>query len=81
MGAGAIIVRNRSVLLVQEANGLLANLWGFPSGLLNPRESIADGMQREVFEETKLKVQYKDIIYFRQVNKTKWNRPDLYFGC
>jgi 8-oxo-dGTP pyrophosphatase MutT (NUDIX family) len=37
-------------------------------------------MRREVIEETGLKVSYKGIFYIRQVELTKWDKPDLYFA-
>ena len=37
-------------------------------------------MKREAFEETGLKINYRGVSYIRQIEMTKWDRPDLYFG-
>ncbi|KAA3499349.1 NUDIX domain-containing protein [Rhizobium rhizogenes] len=48
----AVVIRERSVLLVRRANPPDAGLWGFPGGKIGAGELLAAAAVREVFEET-----------------------------
>lgn len=49
---GAIIVQDESVLVAQRGPGkALAGLWEFPGGKVEPGESPADALTREIIEE------------------------------
>ena len=48
----AVVIRERSVLLVRRANPPDAGLWGFPGGKIGSGELLAVAAVREVFEET-----------------------------
>ncbi len=54
VGAGCLIERGDEVLLVQTS---YREGWGMPGGLLNRRETPADGARREVREELGLQVE------------------------
>ncbi len=54
IGAGCLIEHDGRVLLVQPS---YRTAWGLPGGLLNRRETPADGARREVFEEVGLGVE------------------------
>jgi ADP-ribose pyrophosphatase YjhB (NUDIX family) len=54
--AGALIVRDRRVLLVRRAIEPFKDYWDIPGGFLEPGEHPLDGMLREVREETGLDV-------------------------
>lgn len=54
---GAVIQENGRYQLVQEAKTSCRGKWSFPSGHLEPGESIPDGAIREVREETGLLVE------------------------
>ncbi len=48
------------ILLQKRSDG--ADLWGFPGGLMEPGESISQACEREVREETGLRVQAGRVI-------------------
>ena len=55
--AGALVVRERQVLLLQRQKGdFLEGLYELPSGGREPGESIADALVRETTEETGLTI-------------------------
>lgn len=48
----AVVIKDRSVLLVRRANPPDAGLWGFPGGKIEFGETIEQAAVRELFEET-----------------------------
>jgi 8-oxo-dGTP diphosphatase len=52
VGVGAFLVRDRALLVVRKTYGPSKGLWTIPSGYVEPRESIAQTVEREVKEET-----------------------------
>lgn len=57
LGVGALVFRRGRVLLVERARAPLKGYWSLPGGVLEPGETLADGIRREVLEETGLCVQ------------------------
>jgi ADP-ribose pyrophosphatase YjhB (NUDIX family) len=55
LGCSAVVFGNnrQTVLLTRRMDN---GLWCLPGGIINPGESVAEGCEREVFEETGLKV-------------------------
>ena len=48
----AVVLRDDRVLIVQRAQQPNAGRWGFPGGVLELGETVADGAMRELREET-----------------------------
>lgn len=65
-GAGAVIVRGDSILLVQINYGPSKGKWNLPGGRIEDGELITAGLCREVLEETSLTIKPKKILAFRQ---------------
>jgi 8-oxo-dGTP diphosphatase len=61
-GVGALILRRKSILLVQRARDPLKGYWSLPGGLIEPGEKIEDALIREVREETGLIVRPKKLF-------------------
>ncbi|EAR10778.1 NUDIX domain-containing protein [Reinekea blandensis] len=61
--AGAVIVdTDNRVLLVREREGTKKNLWHIPSGRLEAGEFPEQAAQREVFEETGLRLSFDHFL-------------------
>jgi 8-oxo-dGTP diphosphatase len=60
--ASAIIVRDGRVLLSKRARDPKAGEWDLPGGFLEAGESGADGIAREIGEETGLKVTRAEVL-------------------
>ncbi len=54
---GAIAIKNGEILLIRRGHAPSAGLWSLPGGRVEPGESEADAVRREVAEETGLAVE------------------------
>jgi len=52
VGVLAVVLRGDKALVVRRANPPMAGRWGFPGGVLELGETVADGAMRELLEET-----------------------------
>ncbi|MGH7029546.1 MAG: NUDIX hydrolase [Stellaceae bacterium] len=52
VGVLAVVLRAERALIVRRANPPLAGRWGFPGGVLELGETVAQGAMRELAEET-----------------------------
>jgi ADP-ribose pyrophosphatase YjhB (NUDIX family) len=62
VGVGAVIVHEGRVLLVRRGREPLKGHWTLPGGVLEVGESLADGVAREVREETGLDVVVVELV-------------------
>jgi 8-oxo-dGTP diphosphatase len=52
VGILAVVLRGERVLIVRRANPPMPGRWGFPGGVLELGETVAQGAMRELKEET-----------------------------
>ena len=52
VGVLAVVMRGDRVLVVRRRNPPMPGRWGFPGGVLELGETVAQGAMRELFEET-----------------------------
>ena len=52
VGVLAVVMRGDRVLVVRRANPPMRGRWGFPGGVLELGETVAQGAMRELIEET-----------------------------
>jgi ADP-ribose pyrophosphatase YjhB (NUDIX family) len=57
LGIGALIFDGGSILLVERGQEPLKGWWSLPGGILETGETLAEGIRREVREETGLEVE------------------------
>jgi len=62
VGVGAVIVEDGRVLLVRRGHEPMKGHWSLPGGMLELGESLAEGVVREVREETGLTVEPVELI-------------------
>jgi 8-oxo-dGTP diphosphatase len=62
VGVGGVTIRDGSVLLMRRARPPLQGEWSIPGGGLEVGEAIAEGVRREVEEETGIQVRVLDHI-------------------
>ena len=56
LSVGAVVVHDGSLLLVRRGHGPAAGEWSLPGGRVEPGETVAQAVEREVREETGLAV-------------------------
>ena len=62
VGVGAVVVHESRVLLVRRGSEPLKGHWTLPGGVLEPGETLVQGVAREVKEETGLEVEVIELI-------------------
>jgi 8-oxo-dGTP diphosphatase len=62
LGVGAVVIKGNRVLLVERGREPLKGWWSLPGGVLETGERLAEGIRREVLEETGLEVEPLTIV-------------------
>jgi 8-oxo-dGTP diphosphatase len=62
VGVGGVIIDQGRALLVRRGNEPLLGEWSIPGGTLELGETLEEGVAREVFEETGLRVRVLELI-------------------
>jgi len=63
VGVGAIVVKDGRILLVKRAAEPSRGLWAIPGGSLELGETLGEGAEREILEETGIVVDAKHPVY------------------
>ncbi len=62
VGVAAVVLRGDQLLLIRRGREPMLGVWSLPGGALELGETTAEGIAREVFEETGVHVQPVEII-------------------
>ena len=80
VGVGAIILERDRVLMAQRGKQPLKGCWSLPGGLLELGEELADGLRREVREETGLEVRPLGILeVFERIMRDAAGAPEYHY--
>jgi ADP-ribose pyrophosphatase len=63
IGVGAVVIREGRVLLVRRGVAPSCGLWAVPGGSLELGESLREGAEREILEETGITIRAKEPVY------------------
>jgi 8-oxo-dGTP diphosphatase len=62
VGVGGVVIAGGRTLLIKRGSAPLEGQWSIPGGMLELGESIAEGVRRELAEETGIEVRVLDLI-------------------
>jgi 8-oxo-dGTP diphosphatase len=62
IGVGGVVIRDGRALLIRRGTEPLKGEWSIPGGMLDIGETLAEGVARELFEETGLEVRVIELI-------------------
>ena len=62
VGVGGVVIDSGRALLVRRGSAPLLGEWSIPGGLVNVGETLAEGLTRELAEETGLEVNVVELI-------------------
>ncbi|HYU06200.1 MAG TPA: NUDIX domain-containing protein [Thermoplasmata archaeon] len=65
VGVGGFVIRDGALLVVRRTYGPSKGLWTIPSGYLEPGESVAQAVERDVREETAVAARAEGIVGVR----------------
>ena len=80
MGVDAIILKRDRILMAQRGKEPLKGWWSLPGGALETGERLADGVRREVREETGLEVRPLGILeVFERIMRDARGAPEYHY--
>jgi 8-oxo-dGTP diphosphatase len=63
VGVGAVVIKDGKVLLVKRGVDPNKGLWAIPGGSLKVGETLQEGAEREIMEETGITIRAKEPVY------------------
>ncbi len=80
VGVGAIVIHRGAVLLVQRGKPPHQGEWAIPGGRLRWGETLKQGAEREILEETGITIKAGEIIYpFEQIVADEDGEPEFHY--
>jgi ADP-ribose pyrophosphatase YjhB (NUDIX family) len=80
VGVGAIILERDRILMAQRGKEPLKGWWSLPGGALETGERLADGVCREVLEETGLAVRPLGVLeIFERIMRDRKGNPEYHY--
>jgi len=81
IGAGGVVVNEKDELLVIQERFHVRKHYKLPGGAMEPGEHIAEGVIREVEEETGIRTEFVSLNCFRHWHGYRFGKSDIYFVC
>jgi 8-oxo-dGTP pyrophosphatase MutT (NUDIX family) len=81
IGAGGVVVDDRSRLLVIQERFHTRKHYKLPGGAIEPNEHISTGVVREVLEETGIHTEFLSLNGFRHWHGYRYGKSDIYYIC
>jgi 8-oxo-dGTP diphosphatase len=80
LGVGALIFKERAILLVERAQEPLKGYWSLPGGIVEAGEKLDDAVRREVREETGLEIEPLEMFeIFERIMPGEEGRPEYHY--
>ncbi len=83
IGAGGVVVNDDDEILVvcEKHRGSSRPYYKLPGGALHPGEHLAEGVVREIHEETGIRTTFEAMVCFRHWHGYRHGKSDIYFVC
>ena len=86
VGVGGVVVHRGRVLLIRRGTEPLKGVWSIPGGLLELGEELAEGVRRELKEETGLDVKPLEVLavfdrVFREGPRVRYHYVIVDYAC
>jgi len=86
VGVGGVVVHRGRVLLIRRGSEPLKGAWSIPGGLLELGEELAEGVRRELKEETGLDVKPLEVLavfdrIFREGPRVRYHYVIVDYAC
>jgi 8-oxo-dGTP diphosphatase len=76
VGVGGVVIEDGKTLLIRRGTEPMRGKWSIPGGTLELGETLAEGVAREMEEETGLRVKVLDLIeIFERINPGEAESP------
>jgi 8-oxo-dGTP diphosphatase len=80
VGVGGVVISNDRALLIRRDAAPLKGEWSIPGGMLELGETLVEGVQRELAEETSLAVRVLELIeVFERIELDTAGNPRYHF--
>ena len=80
VGVGGVVVEHGRTVLIRRSNPPLQGQWSIPGGILEVSETILQGVERELEEETGLVVRAGELIeVFERIIPDQHGRTQYHF--
>jgi 8-oxo-dGTP diphosphatase len=80
VGVGGVVIHNERALLIRRGSAPLEGEWSIPGGMLEVGETLLEGVQRELLEETAIEVKVLDLIeVFERVTRDEAGKFKYHF--
>jgi 8-oxo-dGTP diphosphatase len=80
VGVGGVVVSRNRVLLVRRGSPPLQGEWSIPGGMLEVGETLAEGVRRELAEETEIEVRVGELIeVFERISRDREGKPQYHY--
>ena len=80
VAVGAIVVKDKKVLLVRRGQPPDKGLWAIPGGRVELGETLKYAVEREILEETGITIKARKIVYtFDMIERDKTGRVSYHY--
>lgn len=80
VGVGAVVIHKNRVLLVKRKNNPGKGFWAIPGGKLKFGENLKTAVEREIYEETGVKIKALEPVHvFDMISNNKTDGDQLHY--
>ena len=78
LGVGAVVIKDDKLLVIKDR---IWQKYKLPGGYIDNKENISQALQREVFEETGIKIELDSIVSLGHFSPSQFEKSNLYVVC